>query len=86
MLSQDLSLKIAFQKKCAIAGSLMIEEEKKIYNRLVWISKSGKIYLITTNMEIEFTGIKAKDREQYNSLLDGEHIIHDKFDYLKKKP
>ena len=35
--------KIAFQKKCAIAGSLMIEEQEKIYNRLVWISKNGKI-------------------------------------------
>ena len=35
--------------------------------------------VLPTNMEIEFTGIKAKDKEQYNSLLDGEHIIHDKF-------
>ena len=47
--------------------------------KLMYISNSGKIYLINTNMEIEFTGIKAKDKEQYNSLLDGEHIIHDKF-------
>jgi len=47
--------------------------------KLMYISKSGKIYLINTNMEIEFTGVKAKDKEQYNSLLDGEHIIHDKF-------
>ena len=47
--------------------------------KLMFISKSGKVYLINTNMEIQFTGIKAKDKEQYNSLLDGEHIIHDKF-------
>ena len=47
--------------------------------KLMYISKSGKIYLITTNMEIEFTGVKSKDKEQYNSLLDGEHILHDKF-------
>ena len=30
-------------------------------------------------MEVEYTGIKAKDKEQFNSLLDGEHILHDKF-------
>lgn len=47
--------------------------------KLMYISKSGKIYLINTNMEIEFTGVKSKDKEQYNSLLDGEHILHDKF-------
>ncbi len=35
--------KISIQKKCAISGSLMIEEKGKIYNRLVWISKNGKI-------------------------------------------
>ena len=47
--------------------------------KMMYISKSGKIYLITTNMEIEFTGVKATDKELYNSLLDGEHILHDKF-------
>tara|TARA_X000001036_G_scaffold341834_1_gene321268 strand:- start:208 stop:984 length:777 start_codon:yes stop_codon:yes gene_type:complete len=35
--------KISIQKKCAISGSLMIEEKGKIYNRLVWISKNGQI-------------------------------------------
>ena len=31
-------------KNCAIAGSLMVEEKEKIYNRLVWISRKGEIY------------------------------------------
>ena len=34
---------ISKQKKCAIAGSLMIEENGKVYNRLLWISKNGEI-------------------------------------------
>ncbi len=34
---------ISKQKKCAVAGSLMIVENKKIYNRLLWISKNGEI-------------------------------------------
>lgn len=32
---------ISNKKKCAIGGSLMILEDGKIYNRLIWISKKG---------------------------------------------
>ena len=35
---------IALRKKCAIAGSLIIEEEEKYYNRLIWVSKNGDIF------------------------------------------
>ena len=35
---------IAHKKKCAIAGSLLIEDEKKYYNRLIWVSKNGDIF------------------------------------------
>ena len=34
---------ISKQKKCAIAGSLMVRAKGKVYNRLVWISKKGDI-------------------------------------------
>ena len=34
---------IAQEKKCAITGTLMIKENGKIYNRLLWISKFGEI-------------------------------------------
>lgn len=35
---------ISKQKNCSIAGSLMVSENQKCYNRLVWISAAGKIY------------------------------------------
>jgi len=35
---------ISKQKKCAIAGSLMVKENGKVYNRLVWISATGDIH------------------------------------------
>jgi len=35
---------ISKNKNCAIAGSLMVQEKGKVYNRLVWISKKGYIY------------------------------------------
>ena len=35
---------ISKNKNCAIAGSLMVKEKEKVYNRLVWISRKGEIY------------------------------------------
>lgn len=45
---------------------------------LMYISKNGKIYLISGNMDIKFTGAKTTNEECFNSLLDGELIAHDK--------
>ena len=35
---------ISKQKNCAIGGTLMIIENEKVFNRLVWISKNGAIH------------------------------------------
>ena len=32
------------EKNCAISGTLLIKENNKIYNRLIWISKGGTLY------------------------------------------
>ena len=45
---------------------------------LMFIAENGKIYLINTNMDVIFTGAKTKNEECFNSLLDGELILHDK--------
>ena len=36
--------KTAKNKSCSIAGTLMIKERNKIFNRLIWISKEGIIH------------------------------------------
>ena len=46
--------------------------------KLLFINKEGLIYLITTNMEFEFTGNKTINSAVKNTLIDGEHITHDK--------
>ena len=46
--------------------------------KLLYISKNGKIYLLTTNMDVQFTGSKTKNEELFDTLIDGEHITHDK--------
>ena len=35
---------ISKQKKCSIAGTLMIKEKNNIYNRLVWLNKEGELF------------------------------------------
>ena len=58
---------ISKNKNCAIAGSLMVQENGKVYNRLLWISKNGKIstydkrHLFSLIKENE-TLSKGKDR------------------------
>ena len=46
--------------------------------KLMYIYKNGFIYLINTNMNIQFTGCKCDNNKYFNTIIDGEHIIHDK--------
>jgi len=46
--------------------------------KLLYVSENGKIYLIDTNMNVMFTGMKTDQKETFQSLLDGEHIVYDK--------
>lgn len=46
--------------------------------KLLYISETGKIYLIDTNMNVQFTGAKTSEKTIFNSLLDGEYIKLDK--------
>ena len=44
--------------------------------KLMYFSATGKVYLIDTNMNVQFTGVKGTIFT--NTILDGEHTIHDK--------
>ena len=46
--------------------------------KLLYVGQKGKIYMIDINMNVQYTGLITKDNAYYNSVLDGEHIIHDK--------
>ena len=46
--------------------------------KLLFINKEGKIYMINTNMLVQFTGAITKNADLFNTLIDGEHVIHDK--------
>jgi hypothetical protein len=46
---------------------------------LLFISSKGKIYLLNTNMSVVFTGAETEQKELFNTIIDGEIILHDKF-------
>jgi hypothetical protein len=46
--------------------------------KMLYVAKTGKIYLITTQLNVEFTGAETKNNKLFDSLLDGEHIKHNK--------
>jgi len=46
--------------------------------KLLYINENGKMYLINTNMNVQFTGAITKNKDSFNTLIDGEHILHDK--------
>lgn len=46
--------------------------------KIMIVNKVGKIYLLDTNMNIQFTGAKTEEKTLFNSIIDGEHILHDK--------
>ncbi len=52
--------------------------------KLLFITNSKKVYLLTTNMHVEYTGTIIKDEAFCNTIIDGEHVLQDKVgDYQK---
>ena len=49
---------------------------------LLFVNGKGRIYLINTNMNVMFTGAKTTEEKCFNSLLDGELILHNKWAYF----
>ena len=47
--------------------------------KMLYVSLSGRIYLINTNMDMEFTGAICQEEKLQNTLIDGEHILHNKY-------
>jgi len=45
---------------------------------LLFIAEGGKIYLINMNMNVIFTGAVTEVRELYNTIVDGELVLHNK--------
>ena len=61
-----------------IRTNYLVTEKADGIRNLLFINNDGLIYLLNMNMEIIFTGAKSNNDSLYNSILDGELILHDK--------
>ena len=58
--------------------SYCVTEKADGDRHILYINDSGKIYLINMNMNVIFTGAITYENKCFNSLLDGELILHNK--------
>lgn len=61
-----------------VRKNFVVTEKADGERHLMYVAKNGKIYLISTNMDLKFTGAKTTNEECFNCLFDGELIAHDK--------
>ena len=61
-----------------ITKDYTVTEKADGTRKLLFISEKGKIYFITTNMTVQFTGSQTPTKAIYNTIIDGEHILHNK--------
>ena len=74
-------------KNIAPVGAYKVPSIRKNYSvtdkadglrKLLFISTGGKVYLIDPLLNVQFTGLVVDIKAFHNTLLDGEHVLHDK--------
>lgn len=58
--------------------SYCVTEKADGSRNLLYVADNGRIYLINMNMQVMFTGAKTTEKNCFNSILDGELVVHDK--------
>ena len=61
-----------------IRNNYTVTEKADGMRKLMYINNEGSIYLIDTNMNVQFTGAKTNNVDFVDTILDGEHILHNK--------
>jgi mRNA (guanine-N7-)-methyltransferase len=62
-----------------IRNPYTVTEKADGIRKMLYINKDGKVYFIDVNMNVQFTGVVAGNQDYHESLIDGEHVLHDKY-------
>jgi len=46
--------------------------------KMLYIANNGRVYFLSSNMVVTFTGAMVEEKALWGTLMDGEHIKHDK--------
>ena len=62
-----------------IRNNYTVTDKADGQRKMMYVGNNGKIYLIDTNLNIQYTGCTVKTKDDFaGTLIDGEHILHDK--------
>lgn len=61
-----------------IRSNYTVTDKADGMRKMLYICPNGKVYLLNTNMNFEFTGAVCREERAHNTLIDGEHILHNK--------
>lgn len=63
----------------SIQKDFVVTDKADGLRKLLFISQNGRIYFINTGMKFQFTGMTSTNIGLTGSILDGEHIMKNKF-------
>ena len=62
-----------------ILNNFSVTDKADGLRKICFISNTGRIYFITMNMNVQYTGSICITKSLFGTILDGEHILSDKF-------
>ena len=62
----------------SIRKDYTVTEKADGIRALLYVSKTGRVYMINSNLKVLFTGAMTKEKNCWDSLLDGEFIMYGK--------
>jgi hypothetical protein len=65
-------------KMPSIRKNYSVTDKADGLRKLLFVSASGKMYLIDPLLNVQFTGLVVDIKAFHNTLFDGEHVLHDK--------
>jgi hypothetical protein len=65
-------------KMPSIRKNYSVTDKADGLRKLLFVSTDGKMYLIDPLLNVQFTGLVVDIKAFHNTLLDGEHVLHDK--------
>jgi hypothetical protein len=65
-------------KNPCVLNNFCVTDKADGDRKLLYISSNGRIYYITMNMVVQYTGSMCTDTRTYGTIIDGENIILDK--------
>ena len=66
-------------KNVCVQDDFGVTDKADGIRKLLIINTDGRVYFMDQNMNVQFTGVTCDDKAIKGTIVDGEHIVQDKF-------